>query len=317
MMPWITLPKALEHVGGDKDRLQAALAAGDVKSRIRREDGTVQSLSPKKWRRGAEVDWEGSRLAVTKREYVTSWDNDPPRFVSVEVDLCTLLESFPAHHSFITLGETLELIAFGGPAPADESALKLWDAAEEQLICRAGVGELTGYGLWNGRGEYQRIPAGFWPAAILSPTDDRGWLTKPEYPKHLPREYRETLSPDYRDEWTDIKFDRRDVRRLWPTPIWACRITEKRPPIRTSGSEKRCREWLESIMAERQRPDKAKGVYMAQAKEKYCVSDRGFKRAWEQAKANTGATAWGWGKAGAKPRANQSTKSRHRIDSPM
>jgi hypothetical protein len=94
-------------------------------------------------------------------------------------------------------------------------------------------------------------------------------------------------------------------------------LLKKRPPIRTSGSEKRCREWLESIMAERQRPDKAKGVYMAQAKEKYCVSDRGFKRAWEQAKANTGATAWGWGKAGAKPRANQSTKSRHRIDSPM
>jgi hypothetical protein len=150
-------------LAGDKDRLQAALASGDTKSRMRREDGTVQRLSPKKWRRGAEVDWEGSRLAVTKREYVTSWDNDPPRFVSLEVDLYTLLESFPAHHSLITLGEALELLAFGGPAPtnADEHALAAWDPAEEKLKDLAASGKLSGIGLKNGRGEFQKIPDGF------------------------------------------------------------------------------------------------------------------------------------------------------------
>ena len=93
-MPWTTLNEALNHVGGDKERLQAAFAAGDVKTRMRYEDGAVQVLNRKKWRRGAEIDWQASRLEVAKREgYVVSW---APRFVPVEVDLSTLLQCFPA-----------------------------------------------------------------------------------------------------------------------------------------------------------------------------------------------------------------------------
>jgi hypothetical protein len=96
-MPWITLPEALSYVGNDKDRLQAAFVAGDVKTRMRYEDGTVRDLNPKKWRRGAEIDWQGSLLDVAKRDHVISSDPSPrPRFVPVEVDLSTLLQCFPA-----------------------------------------------------------------------------------------------------------------------------------------------------------------------------------------------------------------------------
>jgi hypothetical protein len=84
----------------------------------------------------------------------------------------------------ITLGDAIELIAFGGPAPedADESALAASDAAENKLKFCAFKEELTGWGMWNGRGEFLRIPAGFWLASTLEQLGDRGWLTKPEYP---------------------------------------------------------------------------------------------------------------------------------------
>jgi hypothetical protein len=104
-MIWIKLSEALDRIGHDKkDWLHEAILAGDVKSRMRNEDRTVQDLTPAQWWLGAEVDWQGSRL------YVENWQGmrpeaayldwhawtDRPAWVSVEIDQSTLLECFPA-----------------------------------------------------------------------------------------------------------------------------------------------------------------------------------------------------------------------------
>jgi hypothetical protein len=97
-MRWITLSEALDLIGHDqKDALRRALCAGDVKLRKRNEDGTVRSLDPSHVA-GAEIDWDGSRLAVIEFQFFVLGGGGapmPPEFVQVEVDRATLLENFP------------------------------------------------------------------------------------------------------------------------------------------------------------------------------------------------------------------------------
>jgi hypothetical protein len=88
-MRWVTLAKALDLAGGNKEQLQDAFAAEDVPTRRRIEDRTVQNIKGRWWVRGAEIDWERSFLNVGRPRYESS---KPPAFVPVEVNLCNLLE---------------------------------------------------------------------------------------------------------------------------------------------------------------------------------------------------------------------------------
>jgi hypothetical protein len=72
-------------------------------------------------------------------------------------------------------------------------------------------------------------------------------------------------------------------------------------------TSKRCREWLERLMGIRKPPKLAKRFYQKRAQRTFKVSGRAFDREWAKAIAATGADAWGWGKAGTKPR----RKSKH------
>ena len=98
-MRWITLSEALDLIGHDqKDALRRALRAGDVKSRIRYDNGAVKSLNP--WHWDCEIDWDGARLAVDEFQFFVIGGGRapslplPPKFVPVEVDRVTLLENF-------------------------------------------------------------------------------------------------------------------------------------------------------------------------------------------------------------------------------
>jgi hypothetical protein len=96
MTKWIMQAEALELAGVDSARLTSAGLAGDVTGRVRYEDGTVRILEPCWWR----WDWDGGRLDVARLGFhQLPLDGRPhpppkPRFLPVEIDEQTLLETF-------------------------------------------------------------------------------------------------------------------------------------------------------------------------------------------------------------------------------
>lgn len=73
----------------------------------------------------------------------------------------------------------------------------------------------------------------------------------------------------------------------------------------TIKSEKQCETWLRNLMAAGS-PSKSKQQYQVEAIQQYRVSRRGFERAWGNAVAETGNTAW----------SSPGRKSKRRIDTP-
>jgi hypothetical protein len=100
-MPWIKLPRALDRIGHvRKDELRRACRAGDVKSRLRYENGAAEDMPLDYWDK--EIDWE--RGTLTLRDLligVLYWSGESPpplitvTVVEIEIDEATLRANFP------------------------------------------------------------------------------------------------------------------------------------------------------------------------------------------------------------------------------
>jgi hypothetical protein len=93
------LAEALAMIGAEQQGvLLAALLAGDVRARLRHEDGTTEELKGKAWV-NATIDWPMSLLRIPGKliGVFPSLDEvrTPDRWVLVEVELKTLLTRFP------------------------------------------------------------------------------------------------------------------------------------------------------------------------------------------------------------------------------
>jgi hypothetical protein len=57
-------------------------------------------------------------------------------------------------------------------------------------------------------------------------------------------------------------------------------------------AEQRCKNWLKSEMEANQEPPKRSNEYLAEAKQKFNVGPRPFRRAWRAAIQETGRNNW-------------------------
>ena len=62
--------------------------------------------------------------------------------------------------------------------------------------------------------------------------------------------------------------------------------------ISTIAAENRCKDWLVGLMSNDGAPDRLKSAYRFEAKSEFGVGTRAFDRAWQNAIAETGNSAW-------------------------
>jgi hypothetical protein len=64
------------------------------------------------------------------------------------------------------------------------------------------------------------------------------------------------------------------------------------PQTTTIGAETKCKQWLIGLMSGNSRPDRLKSAYRDDARDEFNVGTKAFDRAWGNAVAETGNTAW-------------------------
>jgi hypothetical protein len=138
-MRWIALSEALDLIGHEqKDALRRALRAGDVKSRMRYENGAVKALDPCHWH--GEIDWDGSRLAVVEFQFFVLGGNPsspvPPQLVPVEVDRGTVLENFESRG-----GTQLRRELYPYPRKDEPDGLEEWYMDRTRHVAHSTRGE--------------------------------------------------------------------------------------------------------------------------------------------------------------------------------
>jgi hypothetical protein len=118
--------------------------------------------------------------------------------------------------SFISLYDALCWIAFGhAEAPPDVRSVAAFDEAEQDLIRRLQIGEVSAVGKFGNDVEVREIAKLFWAEAEIDPVDNSA----------RPLEY---LKAD--SQWRDIRFYRHEILRIWPDPAELETLPSPNPP---------------------------------------------------------------------------------------
>lgn len=109
--------------------------------------------------------------------------------------------------------EAIFWIAFGeGPQPRDERACVLWDQAEAELHRSLLMGEVTAYGLKDGKGAAEPIPSEAWEGIWIEALS--GYIARKSQGEGQP-----CASEIGRKLWTNIWLYRAQVVGQWPEPV--------------------------------------------------------------------------------------------------
>ncbi len=122
----------------------------------------------------------------------------------------------------------------------------------------------------------------------------------------LPHGFLDNLTPDLID-WersiarrrgvgaqfkVEIEVSRAGICHLWPDLLETPPGQGNSRQIATIAAETRCKNWLIELMSKDGPPDRPKPQYRSEAKSEYSVGTRAFDRAWQNAIAKTGNSAW-------------------------
>jgi hypothetical protein len=132
----ISLLEALDLIGHDrKDELRRALRAGDVKARIRHEDGSTEDLPLSFWSDDdiVKIDWENGWLVSRRRPGVLSLLPEPI-VINVEVDRVTLLEAFSCQPRAVSAREV-------HPRKKEPPGLEGWYIARTRQVAHSNRNE--------------------------------------------------------------------------------------------------------------------------------------------------------------------------------
>lgn len=163
--------------------------------------------------------------------------------------------------------------------PLPELPYRTWREVHDAILRELCTGRLIALGRENNASKLQEIPALEWADMdIFYDPDHAG-------PKEISR-----LGAS---EWHGLKFERNEVLAVWPDELSILSNVEPQDETRrlTVVGEKGCELWLISLMGT-SNPTKSKSHYLAEAKQTFRISGKGFARAWSAAIKATGSTQW-------------------------
>jgi hypothetical protein len=180
------------------------------------------------------------------------------------------------------MNKQVDLISNGEAFGIAEDRGWQFGATHQRLTDLAREGRLRVWGYKGNSAELCLIDKFVWQNHGLDPSN--GQLVIPG--KIFARDYAEQV-------FRDIHFDRQEIEAAFPPDPLVQIGSDPANPDPSETGEVGCFKWLAQQMRESPTGRQmAKGIYEAEAKQRFGVSIRGFRRQWDRAIEETKCEAW-------------------------